>query len=214
MLSPFPGSYNKFIASCSYSGCVGQPRKTSAGLCCGEWFWFAIHPWYPQSTAGTSSRPAAACSLGVRTWGLFCLSVNGAQGQCLLSRHLSTLKMLSLAFSLWSCGSLIFQLEVSYKWGVFAVVSLGRKAVHFLGSFMPKQEKKCWQIIAETKTLKSVTVITTVKNVIVGDQSLVHPLRKIWGRLPFWWRIQGQTKQVSQNHQGVCGIQNWSSHLM
>lgn len=193
---------------------LGSPGKLLQVCAVVNGFDLPFTPGTPQSTAGTSSRPAAACSLGVRTWGLFCLSVNGAQGQCLLSRHLSTLKMLSLAFSLWSCGSLIFQLEVSYKWGVFAVVSLGRKAVHFLGSFMPKQEKKCWQIIAETKTLKSVTVITTVKNVIVGDQSLVHPLRKIWGRLPFWWRIQGQTKQVSQNHQGVCGIQNWSSHLM
>lgn len=40
------------------------------------------------------------------------------------------------------------------------------------------------------------------------------PLRKMCGRLPFWWRIRGQTQQVAQNHQGVCGIQNWISYLM
>lgn len=41
-----------------------------------------------------------------------------------------------------SCGSPSFQLEVSYKRGGFAIISLGKKAVYFLESFVSKQEKK------------------------------------------------------------------------
>lgn len=173
--------------------------------------------WYPQSTAGTSSRlPAACCSLDVRTWEVFWLPVNGTQGQCQLSRHLSTPKMLSLAFSLWTCGSPSFQLEVSYKQWVFAVVSLGKNAVHFLESFMSKQEKKNADRLPQKQRHWNQLVLLQQSRKSQWEKtgSYGFPLRKMQGRLPFWWRIQGQTQQVVQNHPGVCGIQNWILYLM
>lgn len=154
--------------------------------------------WYPQSTADISSRLPAACSLGCEDMRPVLTDCEwNSQAVSAFQPPFHTQNAFTAIFSLlFPTLGVVDPLPSSWKWAT----SEGA----LLSSHLVKKQSTSWKVLCPNKKKNADKLFQKQRHwnqLLLLQQSRKSqwekggfygsPLRKMWGRLPFRWRIQG-----------------------